>query len=934
MASPHVAGTIALVRSLHPDWTYAQVIHQVLGTVDPVPSMQSITTTGGRLNAAAAVGVEVTSSPDIQVSLDSQKIPDDTGVVDYGTTPPGLPVDLTFSVANRGVVPLHLEGPISVPSGYQLISGLGTNVLAVGASTTFSVRLEAASEGTYAGEVSFASDDPDENPYNFIVTGTVAPQPSIQIIDNGDAGFHTVGDWKYWTNQGFQGDVHESYAGTGADTAHWIFDRLLPGKYRVAATWTEYSNLATNAPFTVIDGNSSLGTVSIDQRLKPTDISHLGQSWQYLGGPYTVTNHRLEVRLSDAADGRLNADAIRIELIDPVPEIEVWVADQNMADDSGTFDFGTATVGAPLSYTVTVRNRGGAALTLNEPIATPGGFTVTSGFGTTTLATDQTTTFTVRLDAVEVGMYSGEVSFDSNDADESRFNFTVRGAVADRPTVQIIDNGDPAFQVVGEWTLWTGQGFGNDVHESYAGSGADLARWTFSNLQPGYYRVAATWGEYTNRATNSPFTVFDGSTPLMMLSVNQRLAPVGLTDVGAQWQYLGAAHAITGNTLVVQLSDAANGRVNADAIRIERLTMAPEIEVTQGALNLVDGASSVDFGSTGLGVPVARTFTVTNRAAGTLHLREPISVPPGFRLVSSFGTTTLGVDQSTTFAVELEAGSSGWFGGTMAIESDDADENPFHVLVQGEVLMPPAVVIIDNGDAGFSTTGEWTRWTAQGYLNDVHESRAGTGADVARWTFTRLLPGQYRVSATWTAYTNRATNSPFEIFDGTSRRGSFAVNQRLAPNQFSDAGAVWNDLGVTHQIDSGTLIVQLSDAADGRVNADAIRIERMTTPPGATMVSSVGMQTVDTELRRWWTSAATRLDGSAGVGVPRLPDALNLPRRRDRESSRQPLPVLPLDANPLSGQHTISHDRLLADWPLPENQLSTRLSKLLDDLLP
>jgi subtilisin family serine protease/subtilisin-like proprotein convertase family protein len=62
MATPHVTGVIALLQSQHPEWSSTQIIDQILATVDPVASLQGKTITGGRLNAAAAVGP---AGPDI-----------------------------------------------------------------------------------------------------------------------------------------------------------------------------------------------------------------------------------------------------------------------------------------------------------------------------------------------------------------------------------------------------------------------------------------------------------------------------------------------------------------------------------------------------------------------------------------------------------------------------------------------------------------------------------------------------------------------------------------------------------------------------------------------------------------------------------------------------------------------------------------------------
>ncbi|MCH7688623.1 MAG: S8 family serine peptidase, partial [Planctomycetes bacterium] len=56
MATPHVTGVVALVMSQHPDWTYDQIINQVLATTDSLGSLQGKVVTGGRLNAASALG--------------------------------------------------------------------------------------------------------------------------------------------------------------------------------------------------------------------------------------------------------------------------------------------------------------------------------------------------------------------------------------------------------------------------------------------------------------------------------------------------------------------------------------------------------------------------------------------------------------------------------------------------------------------------------------------------------------------------------------------------------------------------------------------------------------------------------------------------------------------------------------------------------------
>jgi len=55
MAAPHVAGALSLVRDYNPDFTYRQIIDQVMSTVDPIAALAGRMVSGGRLNLAAAL---------------------------------------------------------------------------------------------------------------------------------------------------------------------------------------------------------------------------------------------------------------------------------------------------------------------------------------------------------------------------------------------------------------------------------------------------------------------------------------------------------------------------------------------------------------------------------------------------------------------------------------------------------------------------------------------------------------------------------------------------------------------------------------------------------------------------------------------------------------------------------------------------------------
>ncbi len=55
MASPHVAGVAALVKSRKPDWSYSQVRSRLIDNTRPLASLSGTTVTGGMLNAYSAL---------------------------------------------------------------------------------------------------------------------------------------------------------------------------------------------------------------------------------------------------------------------------------------------------------------------------------------------------------------------------------------------------------------------------------------------------------------------------------------------------------------------------------------------------------------------------------------------------------------------------------------------------------------------------------------------------------------------------------------------------------------------------------------------------------------------------------------------------------------------------------------------------------------
>ena len=118
------------------------------------------------------------------------------------------------------------------------------------------------------------------------------------------------------------------------------------------------------------------------------------------------------------------------------PEIEVLNGTVNIIDGNTAINFGETLVGEALSKTFTIKNTGIAVLNLSN-LKLPDGFSLV-GTLPTSVAVNASTNIVVALNPATPGIYSGSLSFNNNDINESTFDFAISGTVS-TPEIQVLN---------------------------------------------------------------------------------------------------------------------------------------------------------------------------------------------------------------------------------------------------------------------------------------------------------------------------------------------------------------------------------------------------------------------------------------------------------------------------------------------------------------
>ena len=177
-------------------------------------------------------------------------------------------------------------------------------------------------------------------------------------------------------------------------------------------------------------------------------------------------------------------------------------------------------------------------------------------------------------------------------------------------------------------------------------------------------------------------------------------------------------------------------------------------------------------------------------------------------------------------------------GTLQVVMSDDASGLLWADTVTVVPFDPSGTVYVDENwnDSRVTYVGSWTDLgDSTAWHGRYHES-SGTATDQVRYTFDGLIPGVYKVEASWVPWTDRTTLATYTVYSGGASVGSFGVNQQVGPSDSTYTDDLTGDpvkfktLG-TVSVVTGQVQVTIGGNGSGLVVADSIRFT-LQTPAG------------------------------------------------------------------------------------------------------
>ncbi|MFJ9787376.1 S8 family serine peptidase [Amycolatopsis sp. NPDC101161] len=208
MATPHVAGAVAILAQQHPDWTGSQLKDALASTSLTAPGRSVFEQGGGRVDVARAVKQKVFA----------------TGTLDLGAVEDGkAPVSKQVTYTNAGTTPVSLKLALDakslagVPAADGIRLGKSTVDVPAGGSTTVTITGDPAklAPGTYSGRLTATADGVVV--HTSLGADKTAPKHKVTLTALDLQGKPTVAPWLLMYGEDYRFDVN-TWLGGGSLT--------------------------------------------------------------------------------------------------------------------------------------------------------------------------------------------------------------------------------------------------------------------------------------------------------------------------------------------------------------------------------------------------------------------------------------------------------------------------------------------------------------------------------------------------------------------------------------------------------------------------------------------------------------------------------------------------------------------------------------------
>ncbi len=357
---------------------------------------------------------------------------------------------------------------------------------------------------------------------------------------------------------------------------------------------------------------------------------------------------------------------------------------------------------------------------------------------------------------------------------------------------------DDEAEFAGSWTS-INEGHGGAARVLAAGSEGS-ARFALTPIRDGWYAVEGWWPAREDASTDTPFTItwnVESEEQPLEVTVDQRS--------GDDWTWISGAYVQATDTLFLDLRGSTFGSAIADAFRLRRII---GFRFTDA---LITGETTIEVR---FNRPVDPDRLRDAHVSITNAAVENVRVKPGDDRLVLIETSPLTSGRTYTLEITDLFSEDG-----LPLDSRSID------LVAD---LDDAVVILDDGETGFSRQGSWqteveSGWNGGGYLR----AEAGTGNN-ALWLTPVPGEGLYSVAVYLPqGKAERSSSAAYLVIHGEGT-DTVRVDQQ---NNLEG----WNELGVFRPRNGTQLYVQLFGnlSAPGTIVADAVRWRRTLSPVDA-----------------------------------------------------------------------------------------------------